>query len=77
MSEQVRFLNMFPDFQPPEEVEELLSQAVIGAADIDPAARKVSVAIHTPKYIPQRLLDQAAQTISNLYGLSLVELIAT
>ncbi len=77
MGERVPFLNMFPDYQPPEEIKELLSQAAIAAADIDPAARKVSVAIHIEKYIPQRLLDQVAQAISYLYGLSAVELIAT
>ena len=45
MSEQVFFLNMFPDYEPPEDLQGVLSQAVIAAADIDPDTRSVSVAI--------------------------------
>ena len=77
MSEIVLFLNMFTEYQPPEAMKDLLSQAAVAAADIDPAARKVSVAIHTPKYIPQRLLDQVAQSICDSYSLVAMELIAT
>ena len=34
MREQVFFLNMFPDYVPPEALQEALSQAAIAAADI-------------------------------------------
>ena len=77
MSENVHFLNMFPDYVPPEPLQALLSQAVIAAADIDPASRTVSVVIHTAQYIPQRLLNQAAQEIAAQYGLQKLELLAT
>ncbi len=70
MTEQVYFLNMFPDYEPPEELYAALSQAAIAAADIDAAARSVSVAVHSAEYIPQRLLDKAAKDIASLYGLS-------
>ena len=69
MAEQVLFNNMFPDYEPPEALASALSQAAVVAADIDPAARKVSVAIHSETYIPKRLLDQAAKEICILYGL--------
>jgi hypothetical protein len=36
MSKTVFFLNMFSDYQPPEPLLGLLSQAAITAADIDP-----------------------------------------
>ena len=76
MSESVLFLNMFSQYQPPEGVKEILSQAAVAAADIDPETRKVSVAIHAPKYISQSLLDQQAKVIAQLYGLSRVDLLA-
>ena len=60
MQNQVYLTNMFPDYEPPEELRAHLSQAVIAAADIDPEDRSVSVAVHSEHYIPKRLLDQAA-----------------
>ncbi len=76
MTEQVYFLNMFPDYEPPEELYAALSQAAIAAADIDAGARSVSVAVHSAEYIPQRLLDKAAKEIASLYGLSRLTLTA-
>ncbi len=70
MTEQVFFLNMFPDYEPPEELYPALSQAAIAAADIDPMTRSVSVAVHSTEYIPQRCLDKAAKEIAALYGLA-------
>ncbi len=77
MNKPVKFLNMFPDYAPPEELKEVLSQAAIGAADIDPVSRKVSVAIECCEYIPQQKLLEVSKQISSVYGLSNVELIAT
>ena len=54
MEEQICFLNMFPDYEPPEELYAALSQAAIAAADIDPETRSVHVALHSERYIPQR-----------------------
>ena len=77
MNEQVFFLNMFPDYAPPEVLLPVLSQAAIVAADIDPERRAVDVVVHSENYIPQRLLDQAAREIRELYGLSGLTLTAT
>ena len=63
MTEQVFFLHMFPDYEPPEELQAALSQAAIVAADIDAADRSVSVAVHSESYIPGRLLDRTAKDI--------------
>ena len=60
MSKTVFFLNMFPDYQPSEDLYEALSQAAITAADIDPESRSVTVTITSETYIPQKLLMKAA-----------------
>ncbi len=77
MAEQVFFLNMFPDYAPPEDLKQVLSQAAIAAADIDPENRRVSVAIHTEQYIPSRHLEQVGREIAMSYGLQQVEVTAT
>jgi len=77
MTEQVRFLNMFPDYAPPEALVEALSQAAIVAADIDPATRSVSVALHCEQYISARLLEQAQREIAASYGLEKLEITTT
>ena len=69
MENKVYLFHMFPDYEPPEELNAALSQAAIVAADIDPETRTVEVALHADSYIPQRLLDQASKDIASLYGL--------
>ena len=77
MSNCVFFLNMFPDYEPPEELKEALSQAAIVAADIDLEHGSVAVAVHTPSYMPRRLLNQVEMDLSISYGLRKLELTAT
>ena len=77
MSKEIYLTNMFPDYEPPEELRAALSQAAIVAADIDPEAGSVSVAVHSESYIPQRLLDKAGKDIAVLYGLRKLALTAT
>ena len=69
MSKSVFFLNMFPDYQPPEPLLGMLSQAAITAADIDPERRSVTVEVASDTYIPQKLLQKAAGDISAAYDL--------
>ena len=75
--EEIYLLHMFPDYEPPEELRSALSQAAIVAADIFAEERSVQVALHSNRYIPQRLLDEAGRAISTLYGLRRLELMAT
>ena len=77
MKQNVYLTNMFPDYEPPEELMNALSQAAIVAADLDPEAGRVEVALHSESYIPQRLLDQAARELAVLYGLRSLKLQAT
>ena len=77
MNQQVYLFNMFPDYEPPEELRAALSQAAIVAADLEPEERSVSVAVHSESYIPQRLLDRAGKEIAGLYGLRHLDITAT
>ena len=77
MLEKVYLLHMFPDYEPPEVLQSALSQAAIVAADIDPERGGVHIAAHADCYIPKRLLDQASDEISRLYGLRSFELTVT
>ncbi len=77
MTKPVYFLNMFPDYVPPEPLASVLSQAAIAAADIDPAGRTVEVAIHSETYIPKQELEAAAASIAAAYGLKKLILTAT
>ena len=69
MKEKTLFLNMFSDYEPPEPLQSALSQAAIVAADLDPASRKVAVAVEADTYIPQRLIAQLQRDICGIYGL--------
>ena len=77
MDKIVSFLNMFSDYVPPEDLQQVLSQAAIAAADIDPLTRSVSVAIYAPNYIPARHLKLAKKEIESIYGLDKLEIKAT
>ena len=76
MSEQIGFLNMFSQYQPPEVLYSALSQAALLAADIDPVTRAVTATIRSETYIPKRLLEQASTDICALYGLRSLKLMA-
>ena len=69
MKEKISFLNMFADYEPPEALKGVLSQAELVAADIDPDSRKVSVSIYSPTYIRQSDIDRVCREIVELYDL--------
>ena len=77
MNEQVFFSNMFPDYEPPENLRDALSQAVIVAADIDPKTCRVRAALHSDTYISERALEGVSREIARTYGLNSMELVAT
>ena len=77
MTQKVYFFDMFSDYEPPEALKSALSPAAIVAADIDAQRRRISVAIHSEHYIPNKDIDQAVKEISAQYGLSALELTAT
>ena len=69
MREQVYFLNMFPDYEPPEGLQQILSQAAIIAADIDPAKGSVALALHSECYIAKYQMDTVISDLKACYGL--------
>ena len=77
MSDTVYLLNMFPDYEPPEEIRKALSQAALVAVDIRAENRSVEVAAHTDTYVPRRLTRQAEKDILSLYGLRNLEITLT
>ena len=77
MKEQVYFLNMFPDYEPPEALQSVLSQAVIVAADIDPESHSVEVAILCDVYIPMAQLEEVSRELRLSYGLRRLNITAT
>ena len=77
MSETVYLLNMFPDYEPPEEIRKALSQAALVAVDIRAENRSVEVSAHTDTYVPRRLTRQAEKDILSLYGLRNLEITLT
>ncbi len=77
MKEKISFLNMFPDYVPPEALNSVFSQAELLAADIDPETRKVSVSIYSPTYIRQADIDRICREIGELYDLHELNVDAT
>ncbi len=69
MEQKIYLTNMFPDYEPPEELIPALSQAAIVAADIHMEERSVHVLLHCDSYIPKRQLNLLAGEISQMYGL--------
>ena len=74
MAQQIFFLNMFSDYEPPEELKAAFSQAAIVAADIDPAARSVSMRLSAPRYITMCAQNQVSKDVCEIYGLKRLEL---
>ncbi len=74
MTPSTLFLNMFSDYQPPEEVHSLLSQAAVVAADIYPEKRSITLAVECDQYIPLQAMDSIKKDIASLYGLRSVEI---
>ncbi len=77
MQNDVLFLEMFREYQPPEALSNALSQAAIVACDMEPQTRRIHVAVHCPKYLPEKLWNLARQDIALIYGISALEITPT
>jgi hypothetical protein len=77
MERKIYYSNMFPEYEPPEELYNVLAQAAIVSADIDAEQAHVAVMLHSNDYIPQRLLNMASSDTARIYGLRRLDLIAT
>ena len=74
MEQKILFLNMFPDYQPQEDLGQFLLDVQMLTADIDPAQRRITVQIGSDRYIPNRVLQQVCSDICALYDLRELEL---
>ena len=70
MAVKVKLLEMFSLYQPPESLLDVLTQAVVLAADIDPVSRKISLKLHMETYIAEKELQGIAKGICGCYGLT-------
>ncbi len=75
MKEKVLFLDMFPDYEPPEPLQAALSQAAVVAADIDPQAQRITVAIECDTYIPVRQIDGICKDLRQSYGIRQMQIV--
>ncbi len=67
MDIKVHFMNMFPDYVPPEALEDALSQTVITAADISIDDRTVNVTAYSDAYISERDWKQITDELESQY----------
>ena len=77
MKENLFLLDMFPDYEPPEEIRKALSQAALVAVDLDPASRTVEAAAHAETYVPRRMTQQLEKELLELYGLNRLHIVLT
>ncbi len=76
-NETVLLLNMFSDYDPPEELRSALAEAVVEAADIYASQRRVCAVASAPRYVPRRLIEKMERDIAGAYGLTALELTLT
>ena len=77
MKEHILFLNMFALYQPQELLGQLLLETELVSADIDQSTRRITANVRSNRYIPQRLLQQAENEISQIYRLNKMEIVPT
>ena len=74
MTETILFLDMFSDYEPPEELRSCLLQAAIVSARIDANSRRVDMAVRFSKYISDQQLNTITEQVAHLYGLQSLDI---
>ena len=77
MNRKTYFTNMFPDYKPPESLDDAMDQAAIVAADIDPVGRKIYLELFCERYLSHRSIATIEAEICAQYDLSACELLVT
>ena len=75
MKDNVLFLDMFCDYEPPEELKSRLSQAAVISAQIDPALRQISVETFLEEYLPVRDIEKITRDLKGIYEIKDLELL--
>ncbi len=69
MEEKISLLDMFAHYRGQEELQALLCETTVLAADIDPVIRRIRVELLAAKYISQKQLERVRDEICAIYGL--------
>ena len=77
MNGKTYFLNMFSDYEPPEPLFDVVSQAAIVAADMSPADRRIWIQVFSERFLSRSDWDTVTDDICRLYGLQGLELSVT
>ncbi len=67
MDKKIPFLDMFSHYQPPEHLKEVLSQAVVCNADIDPKSKSIEISVASPMYISNKDHDTIRNALMEIY----------
>ena len=67
--QEVYFPVLFPEYIPPEGLEEALAQLLVTAAEVDQAARSIRLTGTSGVYIAQRRLREVEDALRHRYGL--------
>ena len=76
MRETVLFLQMFSDYEPPEELASCLSQAAVVSAQVNPPMRRIEVTISCPQFLSGRMLQQVSKDLMAIYDLRDMRILA-
>ena len=74
---EIKLLDMFSLYQPPQQLSGALSQAVVEAASIDPASRRIQLRIFTKEYITEKDWFAVSRDICRQYDLANLAVEAT
>ena len=72
MDLKIQFLDMFPDYEPPDSLNEALNQAAITAADISVEDREIKVTVYSERYISNGNWSMIAAEVEKLYDCRLI-----
>ncbi len=76
MKDNILFLNMFALYQPPEQVEPLLAQAVIRSAEMDLVSRTIELELDCESPIPNGVLRRVSRDVEGIYQLKKIDITA-
>ena len=75
MNQTVYFLDMFCGYTPPEELQSVISQAVVCHGEIDTQGRKVTANILFPAYVTKKQITSMEMDLEQALGIKRIILI--
>lgn len=75
MEKTIYLLDMFAGFEPPEDLRDALSQAVVCHAEIDREVRKITISVLLEQYVGRRRISEVEQALEKQFGVRRVRLI--